>query len=84
MGWQAVKWGLLGWVDLSVELRRLRIVQAFGRVPPVVPAYQRLLVPWRLYGHCPWWTGMSWLSKGYQAGRRESRAGSMGVQESPN
>ena len=39
-GWQAVKWGLSGWVDLSVELRRLGIVQAFGRVLPVVPAYQ--------------------------------------------
>ena len=79
-----MKWGLSGWVDLSVELRCLRIVQAFNRVLPVVPAYQRLLVPQRLYGHYPWWTGMSWLSEGYQVGRRESGAGSTGVQESPN
>ena len=65
-------------------LRFSRIVQAFGRVPPVVPAYQRLLVPRRLFGRYPWWTRMSWLSEGYQVERRESRAGRMGVRESPN
>ena len=59
-------------------------VEAFGRVPPVVPAYQQLLVPQRLFGRYPWWTRTSWLSEGYQAGRRESGAGRTEVRGSPN